>query len=136
MKKLFSTYFSATAFNFAILILRIGISITMLHHGYTKIEHFSEMQDKFMDFLGLGATISLSLTIFAEVICSILLILGLMTRIALVPCIINMAVALFVAHGFDIFGKGELPAIYLIVYVALIITGPGGYSVDALISKK
>jgi putative oxidoreductase len=47
-----------------------------------------------------------------------------------------MAVALFVAHGFDIFGKGELPAIYLIVYVALIITGPGGYSVDALISKK
>jgi putative oxidoreductase len=94
------------------------------------------MQEKFINFLGLGPTISLSLSIFAEVGCSILLILGLMTRLAIIPNIINMIVALFVAHNFDIFGKGELAAVYLIVYISLIILGPGGYSLDAMISKK
>jgi putative oxidoreductase len=136
MKKLFSTSYSATAFDIAIFILRVSISSIMFHHGYTKIEHFSEMQEKFINFLGLGPTISLSLSIFAEVGCSILLILGLMTRLAIIPNIINMIVALFVAHNFDIFGKGELAAVYLIVYISLIILGPGGYSLDAMISKK
>ena len=136
MKKLFSTSYSATAFDISILILRIAVSITMIHHGYGKMTHFSEMQDKFMNFMGLGPAISLGLTIFAELFCSILVLVGFMTRLALVPCIITMAVAVFIAHDADIFDKGELAALYLIVYTSLIFIGPGRYSIDGLISQK
>ena len=118
------------------LILRVGVSMIMIHHGYGKLTHFDEMQGKFMSFMGLSSSVSLGLLIFAEVACSALLILGLATRVALIPCIIAMGVAEFVAHGFDPWGKGEAAMLYLIVYVAIILVGPGRYSVDALIDKK
>jgi putative oxidoreductase len=136
MKKLFSTTYSATAFNVAILVLRAGISITMIHHGYNKLTHFSEMQEKFMNFMGLGTDISLGLAIFAEFFCSILLLIGLATRVALIPMIITMAVAVFSAHSADIFGKGELATLYLLAYIALLLVGPGAYSVDGILNRE
>lgn len=136
MKKLFSVGYPDRAFDVAMLILRTGISITMIHHGYTKLAHFSEIQGKFMNFLGLGRSVSLGLVVFAELFCSVLLLLGLMARAALIPLIIAMAVALFSALNADIFGEGELAAVYLLAYISLILTGPGRYSADALLSGR
>jgi putative oxidoreductase len=136
MKKIFSAGYTETAFNIATLILRVGTGGLMIHHGYGKLMHFSEMQDKFMSFLGMEPAVSLSLAIFAELVCSILLIAGFMTRLVVIPPLITMivAVAVAVAHSFDIFGKGELPALYFVTYIALLLLGPGRYSIDGLIS--
>jgi putative oxidoreductase len=68
--------------------------------------------------------------VFAEFFCSILLILGLFTRLAAIPLVIGMAVAAFVVHGADPFAAKELSLLYLFIYVALIFTGPGRHSVD------
>ena len=136
MKRIFSVAYPDRAFDLATLILRVSIGVIMAYHGYGKLMHFSEMQEKFMNFLGLGPSISLALVVFAELFCSILLILGFMTRAALIPLIITMLVALFSAHNGDIFGKGELAALYLVAYTSLILTGPGRYSVDGILSKR
>ena len=61
MRKLLSTKYSAGAFSAAMLILRLGLGIFMMHHGYQKLIHFGDMQAKFMNFMGIGSSVSLAL---------------------------------------------------------------------------
>src|SRR5580765_6020709 len=95
MRKLFSTRYNAGATNTGLLVLRLGLGILMAHHGYDKLTHFSDFQGQFIDFMGLGKSVSLSLAIFAEFFCSLLLIIGLFTRFACIPLIILTCVIIF-----------------------------------------
>ncbi len=135
MKKLLSIKYSAAAFNIAMLILRVGAGILFASHGYTKLIHFQERSAKFMNFLGMGSTTSLVLVIFAEFFCSILVILGLFTRIALIPILITLLVIIIKAHPYEFFGKGELPTLFFLVFLTLFMVGPGKASIDGLINK-
>jgi putative oxidoreductase len=135
MKKLLSTKYSAGAFNTAMLLLRLAVGLLMIAHGYDKLVHFSQYQAKFMNFLGLGTTVSLALVVFAEFFCSIFLILGLFTRLSAIPLIITMAVALVKAHKADFLGEGEMATLYLACYAVLLILGPGKISVDGMTGK-
>ena len=62
-----------------------------------------------MNFLGIGSTVSLSLVVFAEVVCAGLLILGLLSRFAALALVILTAVIVFKANKGDIFGRANLP---------------------------
>jgi len=135
MKKLLSTKYSAGAFNTAILLLRLCIGLLMMNHGYELLVNFGSKHNSFMNFLGIGSTLSLALVIFAEFFCSLFLILGLFTRFAAIPLIIVMCVALFKTHHGDVFGKGETDTLYLAGYIILLFLGPGKVSVDTMIGK-
>lgn len=135
MRKLLSTKYSAGAFSAAMLILRLAPGILMMAHGYSKLIHFGEMQHKFMNFLGMGSTMSLALVVFAEFFCSLFLIIGLFTRLAAIPLIIATCVMVFKAHNGDVFGDGETAALYLTGYLVLLFVGPGRVSVDSMIGK-
>ena len=135
MRKLLSTKYSAGAFNAAMVILRLGLGILMMHIGYQKLINFSTLQHKFMNFMGLGPTMSLALVVFAEFFCSLFLIIGLFTRLAAIPLIITMCVALFKAHNAEVFGDGQTAALYLTGYFVLLFVGPGRVSVDSMIAK-
>ena len=88
----------------------------------------------FGDPIGLGPEVSLVLVAFAEAICGLLVILGLGTRWACIPLIIAMFVAAFVAHAADPFGTKEKPLLFLIIFVVLLLTGSGKYSMDSRLS--
>jgi putative oxidoreductase len=135
MKKLLSTRYSAGAFNTAMLVLRIGVGVLMMHYGYDKLVHFAAKRADFMNFMGIGQTMSLALVIFAEFFCSLFLIIGLFTRFAAIPLIITMCVALFKVHKGDVFGNGETVALFLTGYIVLLLCGPGKVSVDGMIGK-
>jgi putative oxidoreductase len=135
MKKLLSTKYSAGAFSAAMLVLRLGVGILMMMHGYDKLVHFAKYQNGFMNFLGIGSTISLALVVFAEFFCSLFLILGLFTRLATIPLIIATCVMVFKAHKGEVFGDGEHAALYLIGYLVLLLVGPGRASVDSMVGK-
>ena len=130
------TSYKTASFDFSMLILRLGFGILMIPHGYAKYSSFDERQNEFMDFLGMGPLTSLILAIFAEIVCSTLLVLGLFTRAATVPLIITAIVITFMAHGGDIFGKAYGGFSYLLVYIVLLLLGPGKYSLDAAISRQ
>ncbi|WP_226389776.1 DoxX family protein [Penaeicola halotolerans] len=116
-----------------LLILRVAAGAMMMTHGYAKLDNFSTLKDVFGDPIGLGPFVSLLLTIFAEFICSILVMVGFATRFALIPLIITMVVAVFVVHGGDPFAKKELGLIYLSMYGTLMLLGPGKLSIDNMI---
>lgn len=121
----------------ALLILRVVTGIFMLTHGWTKMETlFSGEPIQFPDPIGLGASFSLALAVFAEVLCSILLIIGLGTRLAAIPLLTTMLVATFIIHANDDFGKQEFAMLYGIIFLTIALIGAGKYSLDYLISKK
>jgi putative oxidoreductase len=135
MKKLLSTGYTDWAFNVAMLVLRVGLGLMMLPHGYNKLVHFSTMKNKFINFLGMGSTVSLSLSLFAELFCAVFVIIGLFTRFTVLPLIIGMSVALFKAHNAAIFGDGEKSALYLTGFMVILLVGPGKASVDGMMGK-
>ena len=136
MIQLFSTNQSAKGINVSLLIMRIGIALLMFTHGIPKIAKFSETPVQFMDILGLGATVSLCLAIFGEVVCSIFVMLGLGTRLAVIPPLITMLVAVFHVHIADPFVKQEMGLHYILTYVVLFIMGSGRYSLDHFLFAK
>ncbi len=135
MKKLLTISYSPSAFHFALLVLRVCGGILLAAHGYDKLVHFQQFSTQFVNFMGIGVRPSLSLTIFAELFCSMLVILGLFTRIAVIPILIAMSVAVFKAHNADFFGKADPAALYFLVFFTILLLGPGKISVDGAISK-
>lgn len=115
------------------LLLRIMVAGAMLTHGIPKLLSFTTLSQTFADPLGVGHSTSLFMVIMAEIGCSILVGVGLLTRLALLALIFNMAVAFVVSGGLTTFGSGEMAFVYLVVYVAVFAVGAGRYSVDRLI---
>lgn len=105
-------------------------------HGWGKLANFGDLYDRFPDPLGIGPGVGLTLVIFAEVICASLVILGLYTRFALIPLLIDMSVVVFLVHPGDPWAKTELPLLFLVSFVVLLIVGPGWYSLDNIRRRR
>ncbi len=104
-------------------------------HGWGKFAGFADISTKFPDPMGVGMEVSLALAVFSELICGILIAIGLTTRLVTIPLIITMLVAVFVIHGVDPFAKQELAYMYLMAYTAILFLGPGKFSLDAILNK-
>ncbi|RED98821.1 DoxX family protein [Marinoscillum furvescens] len=127
---------TSSSVNFASLFLRLGFGLMMMTHGYSKLTNFEGIAPKFMDFLGLGGTVSLGLTVFAELVCALLVALGFATRLTVIPLIIAMCVAVFVVHGSDPLSSKELAISYLVAFSAILFMGAGKFSLDAVLFGK
>lgn len=120
----------------ASLVLRVSFGLMMARYGYMKLVNFAEYAPDFLNFLGLGGPVSLGLVIFAELFCALLVVLGLGTRLAVMPLIVTMLVAFFVAHAGDPFDQKEHSLIFLMAFLAIGLMGAGRYSIDALLFRK
>ncbi|MDR2937914.1 MAG: DoxX family protein [Prevotellaceae bacterium] len=125
----------SAAASLALLLLRVAFGGALLVHGWSKLANFEATTQQLAAMGGAGAAV---LVVFAEVFCAAGLILGLLYRLALIPLVINMFVAFFIAHGGRLVGEnnGEMAFLYLAVFVALMIAGSGKYAVDSLLFGK
>lgn len=119
--------------DFALLLLRLAVGVFMLTHAWQKLSNFETLKTVFPDPLGVGSMLSLILILFAELGCSLLIIFGFFTRLAVIPAMFGMIIAAFVIHGGDAFAAKELSLLYLSMYVVLAFTGAGKYSIDFLL---
>ena len=133
MKFLLSS--KSVALDLALFILRVGSAGMMMTHGWNKLMNFQEKSVSWPDPLHVGHSVSLGMTVFAELFCAGFLLLGLFSRLALVPLIFLMAVAVFVIHAGDSFGDKEHAVLFLVPYIVLFFTGPGIYSLDCIRKK-
>lgn len=112
-------------------LLRIGASAMLLTHGFPKFQKLiGGGEIEFGDPIGIGPVPSLFLAVLGEFICPLLIILGFKTRWAAIPPAITMAVAGFIVHSSDPFGKKEKALLFLLVFVVIVLLGPGKYSID------
>jgi putative oxidoreductase len=137
MKKMIVNFSSWSKVDLALLVARVGIGLMMLTHGVPKMQMLLSGEPiAFADVFGMGVTLSLALAVFSEVFCSILLVLGLVTRLAAIPLIFTMLVAVFHIHADDPFAKKEMGMLYLTVYIVLYLAGGGKYALDRYVFKK
>ena len=116
--------------DFGLLLMRGFFSLGMMTHGYGKFLKVIQGDFEFGDPIGIGPKLSLILTVIAEFIAPILIILGWKTRMASLFPTITMIVAFFIVHDGDPFSRKEKAFVYLIAFLTLYFTGPGKYSLD------
>lgn len=134
---LFSSYSGNNLTNIALLLFRITLSLFFLTHGLPKLERLIQGNGAtFSDPLGIGNNLSLILAVVGEVVAPVLIIFGLMTRLAAIPPIITMFVAAFIVNGGEPFKSMEMALLYLVGFALILLLGPGRYSIDRLINTK
>jgi putative oxidoreductase len=130
MQKFLRLEFVASSPDVGLLLLRLWLGASMIWlHGWSKVMSLFAGKLSFPDPIHLGSTPSFLLVIFAEVVCSIFLVLGLWTRWAALVLAFNMGVAFFVVNAADL-AKGELAWLYFGGYLVLFVAGAGGISMD------
>lgn len=135
---LFSSGTSTRLLDWASLLLRIiGALALMYGHGWGKLDKVMSGADlEFVNPFGIGSGVTFHIVMFAEFFCAALVLIGLLTRIALIPLLINFLFIAFVIHGSDPFAVKEMGLLYLGIFGTLMLLGPGKHSVDRLINKR
>jgi len=120
----------------ALLLMRVGFGLSLfLKHGLEKLTGYSQMVTHFPNPLGMGAHASLAYALLSDGICSLLVLLGVGTRLAALVIVINLSVVFFLVHHAAFFRDGhvELVFVYLTGFVAILLAGAGRYSLDSRI---
>ena len=117
--------------NIALLVLRVVFAGSMLYgHGLSKLNKLIEGDLGFANPIGIGEVPTLVLAVFAEFLAPIFIIIGYKTKFFSFFPAATMFVAAFIVHMGDPFGKIEKALLFLAVFVILMITGSGKYSID------
>lgn len=120
-----------------LLCMRVAVSLLVLHvHGLPKLLHWSEQLALIEDPFHLGARLTLSLAIFAEVFCPLLLIFGLCARLACLPILAVLLVALVFVHPHWSVEQGQFAYLLAILFAGLALTGPGPWVLARLWTRR
>lgn len=129
---------------FAPLGLRLLLAYEFWESGVEKLRGdnwFADIQDRFpFPFNLVPPEISWQIATWTELIGPVVLVLGLGTRFASVSLVILTLVAWASVHagnGYNIVDNGyKLPLIYLVMFVPLLLSGPGKLSLDHWLGRR
>ncbi len=125
---------------FAPLLGRLAVGLLFVSTGWGKVHDLPKVTH-FFQTLGIPAPgLNAVVVSYSELLCGSALVFGLLTRLATIPLIVSMCVAILTArrpdlHGvFDLVGFDEFT--YLVVLVMIAILGPGQVSLDNVLVRK
>ncbi len=141
MRRFFTTitaiYPTVTCFHWAMLAYRVLISAQMIFaHGLKKIDAGMEKAEQVPNPLGLPETFNHLFAVSANIIFPLFIILGFFTRLAVLPILAVTLTGYFIVHWNDSLAAKDIPFMYSIAFLLLLVLGPGKYSADYLIHKK
>lgn len=120
-----------------LLLLRLGAGFLMAwQHGLPKLLAFAGKSPSFSDPLGMTPAVSMGMAIFAEFFCSLAIMLGFYTRLAVLPLLFTMGMAAFVIHAEDPFKVKEKALLFGVMYLAILVAGPGRFALSRLIARR
>lgn len=137
LKKITATALSGRNVHVALLIFRILVSLELIIvHGFKKIGIGVENIELVPNPLGLPSEANELFAIAANIGFPIFIILGLFTRLATIPILAVTLTGYLVLHADDNLLIRDVPFMYSLVFLFLLIVGPGKFSMDTLIHKK
>lgn len=125
------------------LFLRLFVGIMLLQFGIRQIGDFDILVQSFPSVIGMSPEASLHSLILIEIVCSLFIMFGFLTRLMIIPPFISMIVAEH--YLLSVVSKtapyliswdqpGYLPVMFLGIYFFLLLVGPGKISVDYFLS--
>ncbi len=141
MKRLFLHLTGYTYSNLSRLFLRLFTGVMFLQLCVRQMLHFNELVPTFEGFWGLSPEAAMSVLLVMELLCSTLIILGLLTRIA----VLFPMVVMFIAERVIMSSQGPVadqlfnfepgyPVMFIGVFIYMLLAGPGKISLDYVIS--
>lgn len=144
LSRLFLRFTGYTYSNMARLFLRLFVGIMFMQFGIRHLVHYSELAPTFPAIWGLPSSTCLIIMIVIEVLCSLLIMVGFLTRLSTLPPILSMIAAeYYILHdlvphtsvyGLDSVQPGYLPIMFIGIYLFILLAGPGKISLDYFIS--
>lgn len=120
------TGWSVPPLDLGLLFLRVAGSFMLFYvHGLPKLMHYAHELTVIEDPFGLGPTVSLWSAILAEALCPVLISLGLFTRLACLPIIGVLLVAMLAVHPGWSIAEGQFGWLLLVIFTAIALCGPG-----------
>jgi putative oxidoreductase len=122
------------------LIGRFAVGLLFVSTGWGKVHDLNKVTQFFVSLHIPAPALNAVVVAYSELICGTLLVIGLLTRLATIPLIVSMIVAILTAklsdiHGlFDLVGADEFT--YLCVLIMLALIGPGKASLDRLLVQR
>lgn len=130
-------YPDANFFHGSMLLFRLAVSLElMLVHGLKKVGVGVAMAEVVPNPLHLPEAVNQYFALGANLVAPIFIILGLFTRLAILPVLAVTLTGYFVLHLHDALLVKDVPFMYSIVYLLILVLGPGKYSIDYFIHKK
>lgn len=130
--------------NMARLFMRLFVGVMFIQFGIRHLVNFSELATSFPTVLGLSSSTCLILMICVEIICSLLIMVGFLTRLAVIPAALSMICAeYYILHdllphtmvwGISSTQPGYLPIMFIGIFLFILLAGPGKISLDYFFS--
>lgn len=130
--------------NLARLFMRLFVGVMLLQFGIRHLVNYNGLCATFPTVLDMSSSTSLVLMIVIELVCSLLIMVGFLTRLSTIPPIVAMFAAEYYilhdmvpylpAYGLDSTDPGYLPIMFIGIYIWMLIAGPGKISLDYFIS--
>jgi putative oxidoreductase len=126
--------------SFALLIARLTVGVLFVSTGWGKVHNLPKVIAFFGELHIPAPAFNATLASWTELLCGGLLVLGLASRLASIPLMVTMVVAILTAkldeiHGLpDLFGEVEWT--YLVLLFVIAVFGPGKASLDALVQSR
>ncbi|MBD0254979.1 MAG: DoxX family protein [Cytophagales bacterium] len=114
-----------------LLLFRLLAGFALLRvHGWEKIANYEEEVRSIPDPFGLGGEVNVAIAIFSDVFCGLLVMVGLFTRLASLSVLSTTLVGLLFVHINDPWHGRDVPMVYSIMFLVIMLLGPGKYSLD------
>jgi putative oxidoreductase len=123
---------TSSSSDIGLLLLRLVIGLSIFtKHGIEKLMNHGRMASHFPDPVHIGRHPSFLIALMSDAICSLLVAIGLGTRVAAFIVFMNLGVALYFVHHLAFrTDHGEMMVAYMGGFLALIFTGAGRFSLD------
>ncbi len=129
--------------NLGRLFLRLFLGIMLIQFGVRQLVRFLELRYAFPPVFGMDSETSLIVMIVIELVCSLFIMIGFLTRIMIMPPFVAMIMAeYYQLHDYvseapymlDWQQQGYLPIMFLGIFFFLLLVGPGKISCDYFLS--
>ena len=150
LKKLFIAGAYKSYGNLSRFFMRIFAGILFLQFGIRQIANYDFFAKVFPDVFGMGSETTLVLMITIELLCSVFLIFGFITRLAAIPPLVSMIIAEYYLLAdnivdlsafqvtqsavFTSMQLGYVPIMFVGMFFFIVLAGPGKVSIDYIVS--
>lgn len=126
------TDLGSTVNNAAVLVFRIFLMLELFRvHGMKKFRISNGQKEHVPNPLQLPEKLNALVATFSDTLVPIFVVLGIGSRLVLLPSISVTAIGYFIVHRYDNIEVKDVPYMYTLAMLFLWVLGPGTYSLDS-----